>query len=124
MASKRNDTSRHAPEEVDEYLERLPKDRQAALVRLRKIIRKTIPDCTERISYQMPIFRYNKDIVGFASQKNHCSLYTMSPDLIKNMKNDLIGLKVKGTTIHFGVDDPIPEEIVVKILKYRLSEVK
>ena len=93
------------------------------LDQLRKIIRKTIPDCTERIGYQIPIFRFKKDLVGFASQKNHCSFYTMSPNLIQEMKNELIGIKVKGTTIQFSAKAPIPEDLVVKILEFRLKEI-
>ena len=122
MAAKNKDPSRHAPEEIDEYLENLPEDRRAALERLRDIIRKTVPECTERVSYQVPIFRHKKDIVGMASQKQFCSLYTMSPELTANMKRDLTMFEVKGATIHFEADNPIPEELIKKIVSYRLKE--
>lgn len=120
--SPKKDPSRHAPEEIDEYLKNLPEDRRAALTRLRDIIRKTIPGCTERVGYQVPIFRYKKDIVGMASQKRFCSLYTMSPELTADMKRDLAAFEVKGATIHFEAGNPIPEELIRKIVNYRLRE--
>ncbi|MBN2000280.1 DUF1801 domain-containing protein [candidate division KSB1 bacterium] len=122
MAVTKTNASRNSPEEVNAYLDNLPIDRKQALERLRKIILKTVPDCIQRVSYQIPIFRLKKDLVGIASQKNHCSFYTMSPNLVNEMKNDLTELNVKGTTIHFDANEPIPEELVVKIIKFRLKE--
>ena len=65
--------SRHAPEEIDAYLAALPDDVRTSLERVRTIIRATAPDCTERISYKIPIFRLGKDLVGISAQKNHCA---------------------------------------------------
>ena len=120
--SKKNDTSRNAPEEVDEYLVRLSKTERKSLQDLRDKIKKIAPQVTERIGYQMPIMRINRDLVGFALQKNHLSLYTMSPELIKKMKPDLKGVKVSGAAIHFTPNNPIPDEILKKIIKERIKE--
>lgn len=120
--SKKNDTSRNAPEEVDEYLVRLSKTERKSLQDLRDKIKKIAPQVTERIGYQMPIMRINRDLVGFALQKNYLSLYTMSPELMKKMKPDLKGVKVSGATIHFTPNNPIPDEILKKIIKERIKE--
>ena len=122
MASKPK-PSRHAPEEIDAYLETLPADREAALTRVRSIIREIAPDCTERVSYQIPIFRLNKDLVGISSQKNHCALHSMSPQLMKSMGEDLQAVKVSGATVHFSPEDPLPRELIEKIVQARMSEV-
>ena len=120
----KDNPSRHAPEEIDRYLAELSKDRQEELERVRQMIRKCVPDCTERIAYQIPVFRLNKDLVGLASQKKHLSFYTMSPDLVKVMKTDLAGFQVSGATIHFTPDHAMPEELIQKILNYRLKEIQ
>ena len=60
----RADGSRHAPDEIDTYLEALPQDVRSALERLRSMIREAAPQCTERISYGIPIFRLRADLVG------------------------------------------------------------
>ena len=114
--------SRHAPEEVDAYLEALPEDDRSALESLRSIIRETAPDCTERVSYGIPIFRLGKDLVGISAQKNHCSFHTMSPPLMKAMAKELAGVQVSGATIHFTPEQPLPRELVEKIIRERMQE--
>ncbi|MBN1583298.1 MAG: DUF1801 domain-containing protein [Anaerolineae bacterium] len=114
--------SRHAPEEIDAYLASLPDDIRSALERLRQIIRETAPDCTERVSYRIPIFRQEKDLVGLSAQKNHCSLHSMSPSLMKAMVEELRGIKVSGATIHFTPEKLLPRELVEKIVRERIKE--
>lgn len=114
--------SRHAPEEIDAYLEALVEDRRVALERLRGIIRETAPDCTERVSYGIPIFRLQKDLVGISAQENHCSLHSMSPTLMEAMAEVLAGFKVSGATIQFSTDKPLPRELVERIVHERIKE--
>jgi uncharacterized protein YdhG (YjbR/CyaY superfamily) len=114
--------SRHAPEEIDTYLEACPDDARLALERLRSIIRETAPGCTQRVSYSIPIFRLQRDLVGISAQKDHCSLHSMSPSLMKVMAEELKGVKVSGATIHFTPEKPLPRELVEKILRKRIQE--
>ena len=115
--------SRHAPEEIDACLEALPDDVRAALERVRGIIRQTAPECTERVSYKIPIFRLRKDLVGMSAQKNHCALHSMSPPLMVAMAEELEGVKVSGATIHFTPEDPLSRELIEKIVRERMVEV-
>jgi len=115
-------TTRHAPEEVDAYLETVAEDKRVALERLRSIIRATAPECTERVSYGIPIFRLQKDLVGLSAQKNHCSLHSMSPSLMEAMAEELAGYEVSGATIHFAPDKPLPRELVERIVRERKEE--
>lgn len=117
------DTSRHAPEEIDAYLAALPDDIRSALERVRGIIRETAPECTERVSYQIPIFRLGKDLVGISAQKHHCALHSMSPPLMKAMAEALKGVKVSGATIHFTPEAPLPRELIEKIVRARMQEI-
>lgn len=121
MVAKAN-PSRHASEEVDAYLENLPGDVQQALQRVRDIIRKTVPDCTERVSYGIPMFRLTTDLVGLSAAKNHCSLHSASTELMKTMADELREYRVSGATIQFKPEKPLPEELVVRILHARMAE--
>jgi uncharacterized protein YdhG (YjbR/CyaY superfamily) len=116
------DASRHAPEEIDAYLEALPDDVRSALERMRSIIRETAPDCTERVSYKIPIFRLRKDLVGMSAQKNHCALHSMSSPLMKAMAQELEGVKVSGATIHFTPENPLSAELIEKVVRERMKE--
>jgi uncharacterized protein YdhG (YjbR/CyaY superfamily) len=114
--------SRHAPEEIGAYLEPLPDEIRSALERVRNIIRETVPECTERVSYGIPIFRLQRDLVGISAQKGHCSLHSMSPPLMSAMSEELEGFRVSGATIHFTPERPLPAELVDKIVRERIKE--
>ena len=109
---------------VDEYLAVLPLDVKKALQRIRTIINSTIPEISERIAYKICVFSLKKDLVGFASQKNYLSFYTMSPQLVQKIKDDLKSFSVSGATIHFATQEPLPKLLIQKILKARLKEIK
>ena len=102
-------------------MDALSDDDRAALERLRAIIRETAPDCTERVSYGIPIFRLARDLVGLSAQKNHCSLHSMSPPLMKDMAQELEGFQVSGATIHFTPEQPLPRELVEQIVRQRMQ---
>jgi len=116
------DPSRHAPQEIDAYLEALPDDVRSALERARSIVRETAPESTERVSYGIPIFRLQRDLVGISAQKNHCSLHSMSTSLMSAMAAELEGFQVSGATIHFTPEQPLPRELVEKIVRERIRE--
>jgi len=117
-------TENLSPVTVDEYLEALPEHEREALQRLRNIIKSVVPDAKERISYQIPIVYLNRDLVGFASQKSHCSFYTMSPPLVKKFEEELRSYKISGATIHFRPGEHLPESLIRLILEERLNEMQ
>jgi uncharacterized protein YdhG (YjbR/CyaY superfamily) len=119
----RADASRHAPEEIDAYLGALPDDIRLSLEQVRNIVRATAPECTERVSYKIPIFRLRRDLVGMSAHKNHCSLHTMSPPLMESLAEELKGVKASGATIHFTPESPLPQEVVERIVRERMKEV-
>lgn len=120
--SKAN-ASRHAPEEVDAYLAELPDHVRSSLERVRRIVREAAPACTERVSYGIPIFRLQKDLVGISAHQNHCSLHVMSPSLMEAVTNELKGVEISGATIHFTPENPLPRELIERIVRERLKEV-
>jgi uncharacterized protein YdhG (YjbR/CyaY superfamily) len=119
-------TARNLPTTVDEYLSILPDDVHKELQKLRHTIKSIAPEAEERIAYRIPIFRLQRDLVGFSAQRNPqkrlCSFYTMSPPLVKAMKKDLKDYKVSGTTIHFTPEKPLPAALVKKIVRARVKE--
>lgn len=109
---------------IDEYLADLSEDKRNSLQKVRESIRKAVPGCKERISYQVPIISFGKDLVGFSAQKDYCSFYTMSPPLVKELSQELRNFKISGATIHFTPEKPLPESLIKKIIKRRLEEIK
>jgi uncharacterized protein YdhG (YjbR/CyaY superfamily) len=108
---------------VDEYLAEVPEPARSTLYQIRSIIRSAVPaETMEVISYRIPTFRYKGALVGFAAFPKHCSLFTMSANLLGTMKEDVKGYKTSKGTIQFPVDKPLPAPLVKKIVKARIRE--
>jgi uncharacterized protein YdhG (YjbR/CyaY superfamily) len=73
---------------IDEYISIFPSETQEKLEQVRAIIKEAAPDAKEAISYQMPTFKLNGNLVHFAGYKYHIGLYPM-PDAINAFKDEL-----------------------------------
>jgi uncharacterized protein YdhG (YjbR/CyaY superfamily) len=90
---------------------------------LHQLIRSVVPpDTEETFSYQVHCFKYIYMLVGIGTSKKYCSLYTMSSGLVKKMKNELAACKISGMTLHFNPDEPLPTEIITRIVLARMQE--
>ncbi len=108
---------------IDEYIEQFSMDIQEKLNEFRKAIKDVAPDATEKISYQMPTFYYYGNLVHFAVSTNHYGFYP-SPSGIENFKNELSNYKFSKGAIQFPKDEPLPIDLIQKIVKFRLNENK
>jgi uncharacterized protein YdhG (YjbR/CyaY superfamily) len=109
---------------VDAYLATLARTERESLERLRKIIKATIPQVEERVSYGTAVmFSLGRDLVGFVSQPKHLSFFIASLTVAQTMKNEITKTHtLSGGTIHFSPDHPLPPALVKKILRARLRE--
>ena len=117
-------TSKDDSEAVDAYLAGLPEAERTALEDLRELIKSTVPEVQDRISYGTSvIFALRRDLVGFVAQKKHLSFFMMSPELAIAMRDQIKAThELSGATIHFSPDNPLPASLVMKILRARLKE--
>ncbi|SDP91135.1 Uncharacterized conserved protein YdhG, YjbR/CyaY-like superfamily, DUF1801 family [Mucilaginibacter sp. OK268] len=110
------------PRDADEYIGQQPVAFRPTLEELRHIILTTAPQATELISYQLPCYKYHYMLVGIGANKKFCSFYTMSPGLVKSMKEDLKDIRVSGSTLHFAPGEPLPIELIKKIISERMIQ--
>lgn len=108
---------------IDEYITLQQINKQEGLKRLREIIKSVVPDAIETISYQMPAFKTEKVIVWFAAYKNHYGFYPY-PKTIVAFENQLIGYKTSKGAIQFPIDEPLPEDLIRKMILYIHNEIK
>ena len=102
---------------VDAYLEGVQLNRKEALVQLRALIFKTVPDVEESMKYNMPTYDYaGEGLCAFASQKQYMSLY-MDVDLVEEHAGDLSHLNVGKSCIRFTKLEKLPLETVKQILE-------
>ena len=106
---------------IDEYIDTFPKDIQAVLKKIRKTIRKAAPGAEEAISYQMPTFKLNGNLVHFAAYKNHIGFYPV-PSGIEAFKGELLPYIAGKGTLQFPLDKPIRYDLIEKVVTFRVKE--
>ena len=125
MEPRKGGTMKRALAHIDEYLASVPADQRTALTRLRKAISAAAPRAEEGISYGLPAFRLNgRPLVCFRAAANHCSLYPMSPAVIRAHAADLKAFEISKGTIRFLPAKPLPVSLVRKIVKARIAELE
>ncbi len=102
---------------IDEYLADFPGDTRKRLEIIRKTIREIVPaEATEKISYGIPTFYLNGNLVHFAGYKGHIGFYPGSVP-IREFEKELSGYKTSKGTVQFPHDKPLPLGLISRITK-------
>lgn len=106
---------------IDEYIATFPAEIQKILQELRAVIQAAAPEAVEKISYQMPTFDLKGNLVHFAAFKQHIGFYP-TPSGIEAFKDELSKYQGAKGSIRFPIDQPLPLELIGKIIKLRVAE--
>ncbi|MCD9186108.1 MAG: DUF1801 domain-containing protein [Pyrinomonadaceae bacterium] len=107
---------------VDEYIGNFPQETQKILQEIREIIQKTAPESVENIGYGMPAYKLNgKPLVYFAAFKNHIGFYA-TPNGHAAFSQELSKYKQGKGSVQFPTDQPIPFDLIEKIVKFRVGQ--
>ena len=108
---------------IDEYLAKVKGEQRAALDQLRKLLRALLPKAEECISYGLPAFRLDGEVVaGFAATAKGCSYYPFSGSTLATLADDLEGYTMTPGALHFPPAKPLPRALLRKLLKTRIAE--
>ena len=106
---------------IDEYIELFDPNIQKTLKEIRDFIKKEAPEATEKISYGMPTFYLNGNLVHFAAFKDHYGFFP-SPSGIEAFEKEYAPYRSGKGTLRFPFDQPIPWEIIQKVIHFRIKE--
>lgn len=107
---------------VDEYINDFENPIKDQLIILRNIIKETIPDVEEKLSWGAPTYYYHGYLIQFAGYKKHIGFYT-TPSTIEKFKEELKGYKTNSkNTTQFPIDKPLPTELIKKMILFRVEE--
>lgn len=109
------------PGSIDEYIAAFPNDVQAVLEQIRATIQKTAPDAEETIKYGMPTFTLKGNLVYFAAYKKHIGFYP-APTGNEEFKEALANYKTGKGSVQFPLDKPMPLELIVKMVEWRVKQ--
>ena len=106
---------------IDEYLWICPEPIRKSLIELRNTIKKAAPMAEERFSYQMPAFYLNGILVWFGAHAHHIGFYPTGAG-IEAFKEELSPYKWSKGAVQFPLDEPMPYELIKKIVKWRVAQ--
>lgn len=112
---------RMAPADIDDYIDGFAPNVQKILQKIRKTIQKAAPGAEEAISYQIPTFKLNGNLIYFAGFQNHVSVYP-APRGAKEFKEELAVYEGGKGTVRFPLNEPIPYDLITRITKYRVQQ--
>ena len=122
-ASSRADSTTMSVETVDDYLNHLDEPKRSTLQALRHTILEVVPEAEQVISYRVPAFRVGgKTVAGFAAFKDHLSYLPFSGSVLGQLANELDDYTMTKSALHFPVNQPLPAELVKKLIELRLAE--
>lgn len=109
---------------IDNYISGFPLDIQKILQEIRSLIKKLAPQATETISYGIPTFDLDGEhLVHFAAFKKHIGFFP-TPSPIPHFQKELTKYKTSKGTVQFPLSEKIPYDLIKKILKFRIAEIK
>ncbi len=106
---------------IDEYIADFPEEIQKILQEIRAVIKSAAPNAEEKISYQMPAFFLNGNLIHFAAFKNHIGIYP-APSGTEAFKEEIAKYKTAKGSIQLPLDEPMPLKLISRIVKFRVSE--
>ena len=111
----------HAEETIDGYIRSFPKHVQRKLRELRKLVRASAPAARERISYHMPSFSLDGNLVYFAAFARHIGFYPGAGALARFGPRLSKYRSAKGS-VQFPIEDPLPLDLIREIVRFRVKE--
>lgn len=110
-----------SPQNISEYIALYPDEIQEILQKIRDTIQQAAPEAREKISYGLPTFYLQGNLVHFGAFKNHIGFYP-TPSAMVPFEEKLAPYKKAKGSIHFPLDQPIPYALIDKIVRFRVKE--
>lgn len=123
MSGKRHSPSRTKREfrSIDEYINSFPPDVRQILEEFRTIIRENAPGAQETIRYGIPTFTLHGNLVHFGAYEQHIGFYP-TPSAILAFEDELAPYAPAKGSVRFPLDEPIPFDLVRRMVRFRVEE--
>ena len=109
--------------DVTAYIEAQPEPKRSTLLAVRASILEIEPSLEQVIAWNTPQFKYKgKFAVGMAAFKNHLTFSPQSAEVMSAHADDLADYVVSKSSFQFAVDEPLPNALLRKLIKSRLTE--
>ncbi|MBJ7879207.1 iron chaperone [Gelidibacter salicanalis] len=113
---------------VNEYIQSSPEAAQPVMEELQRIIKETVPEAKERIAWNVPNYKLNGVLTGFAVYSKHISLGFSEGGLSDEERKSFEdkGYEIGKGTVQIKFGQQVPVDIIKRALKShaKLNELK
>lgn len=109
------------PVTTDDYIAQFSSEDQNNLKKLREIITSTAPFAKEKISWEMPTYVQNGNLVHFAMHKNRIGFY-VGKSTVQEFEKELLNFRYDKGTIHLPKNQALPTELIKKIVQFNIEK--
>ena len=106
---------------IDEYILGFEEAKRSSLQQIREVIKAVACTAEEVIGYGIPTYKLKGNLVHFAGCKNHIGFYP-GPEAIKLFADEITSFEKSKGSIHFPYDQPLPTDLITRIVAYRVAE--
>lgn len=106
---------------IENYIVHALERQKSHLEQMYQLLKAELPNASEKISYGMPTFFTDENIVHFAGFKHHLGFYP-TPGPIVKFADELKDYKTSKGAIQFPYDQELPEKLIKQIVDYRKLE--
>ena len=105
------------PQTIDEYIAMQDEAVQPRLREVRDVLRATLPEAQERMSWSMPTYWKGRNIIHFAAAKKHIGLYPGS-EAVEAFADRLADYKTSKGAIRLPNNKELPLELIAEIARW------
>ena len=111
------------PVNVRKHYASAPQPHQATMLEMRDRILQIVPKAEEVVSYGMPAFKLDGNVVaGLLANKHHVGYYPFSGSILHLFENELAKFTITKSAIHVPVDKPLSRTLIRKLIKARIAQ--
>ena len=100
-----------------------PLPQRKTMLAMRRNIREILPRAEEVVSYGMPAFKVDGNVVaGILHAKNHVGYYPFSGSVLRMFPKELAKFSTTKSAIHVPIDKPLSKTLLKKLVAARISQ--
>lgn len=109
------------PQTVDDYIAAFPVPVQSRLEELRALSRANAPLATEGLKWGNPAYSSGTILFAFAGYRTHAN-FAFTPSTVEAFADELAASSTGKGTVQLPHDEPVPAELLTRMIAYRINE--
>ena len=111
-------------QDVERYLEGAPEPHGTTLRSMWDTLVRMLPEGEPGIAYGVPVLKVDgKGVAGVGYSAKHCTYFPMSGTVTAALADELTGYATAKGSIRFAPDEPLPDDLLRRLVDARLAEI-